>query len=95
MPSSLEADNIRVERERYYVDITLFFLKERAVVAIENKTDETAPEYAEQGEVLREDAPREGAGGRYDVLQSVLLTTSREPGASGGDFSGVRLSIGP
>ena len=85
VPSSFEADNVRVERERYYVDITLFFLKERAVVAIENKTDETAPEYAEQVRYY-EKTLREKDSGKYDLVQSVLLTTSREPDASGGDF---------
>ena len=85
VPSSFEADNIRVERELDYVDITLFFEKERAVVAIENKTDETAPEYAEQVRGY-EKTLRNKYRGKYDAIQSVLLTTSREPGASGGHF---------
>ena len=85
VPSSFEADNIRVERELDYVDITLFFENERAVVAIENKTGETAPEHAEQVRGY-EETLRERYRGKYNVIQSVLLTSSREPGASGGDF---------
>ena len=85
VPSSFEADNIRVERELDYVDITLFFENERAVVAIENKTDETAPEHAGQVRGY-EEALRERYRGTYGAIRSVLLTTSREPGPSGGDF---------
>ena len=85
MPSSFEADNIRVERELDYVDITLFFENERAVIAIENKTGETAPEHAEQVRGY-EKALRETYRGKYDAIRSVLLTTSRDPGVSGGDF---------
>lgn len=85
VPSSFEADNIRVERELHHVDITLFFENERTVVAIENKTAETAPEHAEQvrgyEETLRETYKR-----KYGEIRSVLLTTSPEPGASGDGF---------
>ena len=84
-PSSFEADNIRVERELDYVDITLFFERERAVVAIENKISETAPEHAEQVRGY-EKTLRKTYRGKYDVIRSVLLTTSRDPGASGDDF---------
>ena len=83
-PSDFEADNIKVQRELDYVDITLFFENERAVVAIENKIGETAPEHAEQVRGY-EKTLREKYRGKYDV-RSVLLTTSSEPGASGGDF---------
>ena len=58
-----------------YVDITLFFKQERAVVAIENKIDETAPEHAEQVRGY-EKTLRETYRGKYDVIRSVLLTTS-------------------
>ena len=85
VPSSFAADNIRVERELDHVDITLFFENERAVVAIENKTDETAPEHAEQVRGY-EKTLRERYRGKYDAIRSVLLTTSREPGASRGDL---------
>ena len=85
VPTSFEADNIRVERELDYVDITLFFKHERAVVAIENKVGETAPEHAEQVRGY-EGTLREKYDINYDRIQSVLLTTSHEPGDSGGDF---------
>ena len=85
VPSSFEADNIRVERELDYVDITLFFKKEGTVVAIENKISETAPEHAGQVRGY-EETLREKHHSKYHTIQSVLLTTSREPGASGGDF---------
>ena len=84
-PSSFEADNIRVERELDYVDITLFFENEGVVVAIENKIGETAPEHAGQVRGY-EETLREKHRSKYHTLQSVLLTTSREPGDSGGDF---------
>ena len=48
VPSSFEADSVRVERELDYVDITLFFENEGVVIAIENKTGEADPEHAKQ-----------------------------------------------
>ena len=85
VPSSFETDNIQVERELDYVDITLFFKNEGAVVAIENKIGETAPEHAGQVRGY-EKTLHEKHRSKYRTIQSVLLTTSREPGDSGGDF---------
>ena len=48
VPSSFEAENVRVERELDCVDITIFFRNERVVIAIENKIEETSPEHATQ-----------------------------------------------
>ena len=84
-PSNFDADNIRVERELDYVDLTLFFENDRAVVAIENKIGETAPEHAGQVRGY-EETLREKHRSKYNTIQSVLLTTSRESGDSGDDF---------
>ena len=74
-PSSFEAQDVVVERESYDVDITLSFRNERVVIAIENKVGEASPEHASQV-MAYEERLREQRGGTYDVLQSVLLTTS-------------------
>ena len=75
LPSSFDAENVRVERELDYVDITLFFKNERVVIAIENKIEETSPEHAGQVEHY-EKTLNAKYDGMYDVIQSVLLTTS-------------------
>ena len=80
VPSSFRTDSIRVERELHYVDITLFFETERVLIAIENKTEETAPEHAEQVQGY-ERKLRETYGDKYEI-RSVLLTTSREEASS-------------
>ena len=85
VPSSFEADSVRVERELDYVDITLFFENEGVVIAIENKTGEAAPEHAEQVRGY-EAKLRETYRGKYRVIRSVLLTTSHEADSSEGDF---------
>ena len=78
VPTSFEAEHVRVERERYYVDITIFFEKERVMFAIENKTGEALLEHKRQVEQY-EETIREKDGDVYDVIQSVLLTTSPTP----------------
>ncbi len=85
VPTSFEAEHVRVERERYYVDITIFFEKERMVFAIENKTGEALLEHKRQVEQY-EETIREKDGGVYDVIQSVLLTTSPTPDVPDGSF---------
>lgn len=75
LPSSFESQDVVVERESYDVDITLSFRNERVVIAIENKVGEASPEHASQV-MAYEERLREQRGGTYDVLQSVLLTTS-------------------
>ena len=89
VPSSFVAENIRVERELDYVDITIFFRNERVVIAIENKTEETSPEHASQVRSYEEKL-REKYRGMYDVIQSVLLTTS--PTAEAAERSFIRVS---
>ena len=84
VPSSFEADNIRVERELDYVDITIFFECEKLLVAIENKTEERSPEHAKQVNEY-EQKLRKKYEGQYDV-HSVLLTMSGDEGASGQAF---------
>ena len=81
LPSSFDLENVRVERELDYVDITLFFKSERVLIAIENKTGERSPEHADQV-VHYEETLRKKYSGSYDVIQSVLLTTSPSADAS-------------
>ena len=88
LPSSFDPEDVRVERERDHVDITLFFkndLNERVVIAIENKIEETSPEHGEQVEGY-EETLKEKYKGMYDVIRSVLLTTSPAADASEGRF---------
>lgn len=81
VPTSFDFENVRVERELDYVDITLFFKSERVLIAIENKTGERSPEHADQ--VLHyEKTLREKYTNSYDVIQSVLLTASPTGDAS-------------
>ena len=85
LPSSFDAADIRVERELDYVDITLFFKNERVVIAIENKIGERSPEHADQvGDY--EKTLRKKYSDMYDVIQSVLLTTSPTADASESRF---------
>ena len=68
---------VQVERELYYVDVTVFMesLQDRHIVAIENKTGGYSPEHLAQvcrhAKVMSEKYPE------Y-TLHNVLLTTSRE-----------------
>ena len=85
IPSSFDAEDVRVERELHYVDITLFLTGKKTsksvVIAIENKMGEAVPEHVEQ--VLGYDKKlHEEYKTKYDVIQSVLLTTSPTPDAS-------------
>ena len=78
VPSSFDSADVRVERERDYVDITLLFRNDRnqrVVIAIENKIEETDPEHGKQVGSY-EEIIRKKYEGEYDILQSVLLTTS-------------------
>ncbi len=69
---NLEAANVRVERELDYVDVTVFFKKERCLFAIENKTGPTTSDHF--GQVKRY---HETLRGKYKnhTVKSVLLTT--------------------
>ena len=71
-----EASNIGIERELDYVDITVFFKREKVLIAIENKTEEASSANVDQ--VLGYDTKlRDKYKNRYRV-RSVLLTASRD-----------------
>ncbi len=71
--SDFEAANVVVERELDYVDVTIFFKREKCVIAIENKPGPASPEHFDQ---IR--AYQEKLRGKYDdhTVRGVLLTTS-------------------
>ena len=85
IPSSFEPEDVGVERELHYVDITLFLTGKRTgksvVIAIENKMGESAPEHVDQA-LGYDEMLREKYKAKYDVIQSVLLTTSATSDAS-------------
>ncbi len=71
--TSFEAGNVEVWRERDYVDITIFFKKDKCLIAIENKTEPAHPQHLDQvmgyAETLQEKH-------KDHAVRSVLLTTS-------------------
>ena len=76
LATDYEASNIDVERELDYVDITVFFKREKFLIAIENKTEEVSPANVDQ--VRGYDTKlRDKYKNRYRV-RSVLLTASRD-----------------
>ena len=68
---------VRVERERYYVDVVIFLesAQGRHIVAIENKPEWASPEHYEQVRAHRERLRPKYSG--HDI-HCVLLSTSRE-----------------
>lgn len=77
LTSDLKPEEIQVEREMNYVDVSVFFEREpRLLLAIENKPSAWMPNHAEQ--VRRyEKKLRKKYKAKYRV-QSVLLTSSRD-----------------
>ena len=77
LSSDLNREEVQVERELNYVDVTVFFEREpRLLLAIENKPSAWMPDHADQ--VRRyEKKLRRKYKGKYRV-QSVLLTASRD-----------------
>ena len=72
--TDFEASNIDVRRELHHVDITVFFKREKDLIAIENKTEETSPANFDQ--VREYDRQlRDRYKDRYHV-RSALLTAS-------------------
>ena len=69
----LEAINVEVKREYYYVDITIFFKNEQCLIAIENKTGPISSDHFSQ--VRRYEETLRGRHKNH-MVQSVLLTTS-------------------
>jgi len=71
--TSFEAGNVEVWRERDYVDVTVFFKRERCLIAVENKPVSAHPHHRHQ--VMRyERTLREKH--KDHTVRSVLLTTS-------------------
>ena len=70
---------VRVERERYDVDITIFLDEEELLIAVENKTVELYSEAIEQAMGYETQQLRPRYKNRYRI-QSVLLTTTGSDG---------------
>ena len=77
------AANVVGERERERVDITVFFKKEKCLLAIENKSVPASPEHIDQ--VMGYQRKLRGKHGDHTV-KSVLLTTSPDGSV---DFRGI------
>ena len=69
---NFEATNIEVKREEDNVDITIFFRKERCLIAIENKTGPASSDHFDQVRCYEEKLRGKH---RNHTVQSVLLTT--------------------
>ena len=94
--TELKAANVVVERELHYVDVTIFFKKEKYVIAIENKPEPALPAHFDQirryVKELRHEYEDHTVGG-------VLLTTSpdgdvKEPGIAHVSWRSVHEAIG-
>lgn len=81
--TDFRATNVVVERELEYVDITIFFKKEKCLLAIENKTVPASSEHIDQ--VMGYQGKLRGKHGDHTV-KSVLLTTSPHGSV---DFAGI------
>lgn len=71
--TSFEAENVEVWRERDYVDITIFFKKEKCLIAVENKTESAHSHHLDQ--VLGYEGKLRGEHETHTV-RSVLLSAS-------------------
>ena len=69
-----EASNVEVKRELDQVDVTIFFKKEKHLIAVENKTEEMSPEQFQQ--VRRYDRELRDRYGESYRVHSALLTAS-------------------
>lgn len=94
--TDFEAANVVVKRELHYVDVTIFFMREKCVIAIENKPEPASPEHFDQirryVETLRGKHEDHAVGG-------VLLTTSPDgsvdiPGIAHVSWKSVHEAIG-
>ena len=94
--TELKATNVDVKRELHYVDVTIFFKKEKYVIAIENKPEPALPAHFDQigryVEELRDEYEDHTVGG-------VLLTTSPDgsvdiPGIAHVSWKSVHEAIG-
>ncbi|MDE2833911.1 MAG: PD-(D/E)XK nuclease family protein [Bacteroidota bacterium] len=87
--------NVRVERELDYVNITIFFKREKYLITIENKTGPASAEHRDQ--IMAYEGTLRGKYEDYRI-QSVLLTTSPDdkaqfPATAHMSWSSVRESI--
>ncbi len=72
--TEFEASNVEVKRELDQVDVTIFFKKEKHLIAIENKTEEMSSEHSQQ--VRRYDRELRDRYGEGYRVHSALLTSS-------------------
>ncbi len=81
--TDFEAANVVVRRELDHVDITVFFKREKCLIAIENKTGPASSEARKQVEEYQRKLR-----GKYEdhTVKSVLLTTSSDGSV---DFPGI------
>ena len=81
--TDFEAANVVVRRELDHVDITVFFKRERCLIAIENKTGPASSDHFDQVTGYQRKLR-----GKYEdhTVKSVLLTTSPD---GSGDRSGI------
>ena len=84
IPSSFSANDVRIERELDFVDVTVFLKRQKHLLAIENKTVGADSEQFAQVRAY-EKKLREKFGQSYQI-RSVLLTTSPEDAVSQRDF---------
>ena len=77
IPARLDEEDVSVERELDYVDITIRFRTAGLLIAIENKTEGFAPEHYAQVKTY-EKRLREKYSHQYRSIRSVLLTTSQK-----------------
>ena len=71
--TSFEAGNVKVCRERYNVDITISFKKEKCLIAVENKLEPAHPDHLHQVMCYEKTLLEKH---KEQTVKSVLLTTS-------------------
>ena len=94
--TSFEPGNVEVWRERDYVDVTIFFKKEKCLIAVENKPESAHPHHLQQ--IMGYEATLKKKHKDHTV-RSVLLSTSRDgsvnfPGIAHIGWDSVRETIG-
>ena len=94
--TDFEAANVVVERELHYVDVTIFFKREKCVIAIENKPGPASPEHFDQ---IRRYVGELDDEYKDHTVRGVLLTTSPDgsveiPGIAHVSWKSVHEAIG-
>ena len=93
---NFEAGNVEVWRERDYVDVTIFFKKEKCLIAIENKPESARLDHLHQIMGYEETLKKKH---KDHTVRSVLLSTSPDgsvnfPGIAHVGWDSVRENIG-